>query len=154
MFEVVCHTVQPFSVSSRSTGALREDTKNGCIADYVWRACFTVQRLSTLHVSCFQTFSSKILLHKPLCGERKDTVLYSYLIKLPLVNKIFTHSLMFDRLATSCCVWQIPRGLLPYISHIGMCCPKGYGLWDFLVWKRVCTLPILVWNRVWFSREL
>ena len=21
-------------------------------------------------------------------------------------------------------------------------------------WKRVCTLPILVWNRVWFSREL
>ena len=23
-----------------------------------------------------------------------------------------------------------------------------------LLWKQVCTLPILVWNRVWFSREL
>ena len=28
---------------------------------------------------------------------------------------------------------------------------QGYGIWAFLVWKRVYTLPILVWNRVWFS---
>ena len=32
-----------------------------------------------------------------------------------------------------------------------MCRSKGYGIWAFLVWKRVYTLPILVWNRVWFS---
>ena len=25
----------------------------------------------------------------------------------------------------------------PYISHIGMCCPKGYGSCAVLVWKRV-----------------
>ena len=48
----------------------------------------------------------------------------------------------------------ITRGELPCISYRGMCRPKRYGLRDFLVWKRVYTLPILVWNRVWFSREL
>ena len=35
-----------------------------------------------------------------------------------------------------------------------MCRPIGYGFCAVLVWKRVCTLPILVWNGVWFSREL
>ena len=44
-------------------------------------------------------------------------------------------------------------GALPY-SHIGMCRLIGYGFGAVLVWKRVYTLPILVWNRVWFSREL
>ena len=38
-------------------------------------------------------------------------------------------------------------GVLSYISHIDMCRPKGYG-------KRVHTLPILVWNRVWFWSEI
>ena len=55
--------------------------------------------------------------------------------------------------------WQknnvnIARGVLPYISYIGMCRPIGSGFWAVVVWKRVYTLPILVWNRVWFSREL
>ena len=40
-----------------------------------------------------------------------------------------------------------------YISDIGMCRPKGYGLGAFLVWKKVYTLPILVRNQVWFCRE-
>ena len=44
-------------------------------------------------------------------------------------------------------------GVLPY-SHIGMFRLIGYGFGAVLVWKRVYTLPILVWNRVWFSREL
>ena len=44
-------------------------------------------------------------------------------------------------------------GVLPY-SHIGMCRLIGYGFGAVLVWKRVYTLPILVWNRVWFSRNL
>ena len=35
-----------------------------------------------------------------------------------------------------------------------MCRPIGDGFGAVLVWKRVYTLPILVWNRVWFSREL
>ena len=26
-----------------------------------------------------------------------------------------------------------PGGVLPYISHIGMCCPKGYNFLAFLV---------------------
>ena len=30
---------------------------------------------------------------------------------------------------------------VPYISHIGMCRPKGYSFWTFLVWERVYTLP-------------
>ena len=34
-------------------------------------------------------------------------------------------------------------------------CAAPWGrLLSFLVWKGVNTLPILVWNRVWFSREL
>ena len=45
-------------------------------------------------------------------------------------------------------------GVLPYINHIGMCRPKGWGFCTILVWKRVYTLSILVWNLVWFSREL
>ena len=43
--------------------------------------------------------------------------------------------------------------VLPYWSYIVMCCPTGF-LRHFAVWKRVYTLPILLWNRVWFSREL
>ena len=35
-----------------------------------------------------------------------------------------------------------------------MCRPKGYGFCAVLVWLLVYILPILVWNRVWFSREL
>ena len=44
-------------------------------------------------------------------------------------------------------------GELPHISHIGMCRPIGWGFCAVLVWKRVYTLSILVWNRVWFSRK-
>ena len=46
------------------------------------------------------------------------------------------------------------EGVLPYISHIGMCRPIKLGFCAVLVRKRVYTLPILVWHRVWFSREL
>ena len=35
-----------------------------------------------------------------------------------------------------------------------MCRPKGWGFCTILVWKRVYTLSILVWNLVWFSKEL
>ena len=42
------------------------------------------------------------------------------------------------------------RGVLPYISHIGMYRPKGRVFGPF--WSEN-TLPILVWNRVWFSRD-
>ena len=35
-----------------------------------------------------------------------------------------------------------------------MCRPIGSGFCAVLVWKRVNTLLILVWNRVWFSGEL
>ena len=45
-------------------------------------------------------------------------------------------------------------GLLPYINYINMCRSIGWGFWAVLVWKRVYTLPILVWNRVWFLRGL
>ena len=44
-------------------------------------------------------------------------------------------------------------GVLPYISP-GMCCPNGSGFRAILVWKRVYTLPILVWNRYGFLGEL
>ena len=33
------------------------------------------------------------------------------------------------------------------ISYIGMCCPMGWGRVGY-------TLPIFVWNHVWFLREL
>ena len=43
----------------------------------------------------------------------------------------------------------------PSLSHMVCTSPKGVVFGPFLVWKRVYTLPILVWNRpVWFSREL
>ena len=38
--------------------------------------------------------------------------------------------------------------------YVGMCRPIGLSFCAVLVWKWVYTLPILVWNRVWFSREL
>ena len=44
------------------------------------------------------------------------------------------------------------REKLLYIGHIGICRPKGYGFWPEN--GGVYILPILVWNRVWFSREL
>ena len=52
--------------------------------------------------------------------------------------------------------WSVllTRGLLPYISYIGMSRPIGSRFCAVLVWKRVYTLPILVCNRVWFSRVL
>ena len=45
-------------------------------------------------------------------------------------------------------------GVLPYINYIDVCRPIGLGFWAVLVWKRVYTLSILVWNRVLFSRDL
>ena len=41
---------------------------------------------------------------------------------------------------------KIPEGggVLPYISHIGMCGPKGCGFLAVLVWNRVYILTILV----------
>ena len=39
-----------------------------------------------------------------------------------------------------------PGGVPPHVSHICTCRLKGYKFWDFLVWKRVYTLPILVWE--------
>ena len=41
-------------------------------------------------------------------------------------------------------------GVLPYISYIAMCGPKGYGVSAVLVINRVSILAILVMNRVWF----
>ena len=32
--------------------------------------------------------------------------------------------------------------------------PHREGVCAVSVWKRIYTLPILIWNRVWFSREL
>ena len=40
------------------------------------------------------------------------------------------------------------------LRYIGMCSPIGSGDCAVLVWKRVYTLPILVWIRVWFSQVL
>ena len=45
-------------------------------------------------------------------------------------------------------------GVLPHVSYMGMCRPIGWGFCAVLVWRWVYTLPILVWNRVWFSGEL
>ena len=50
-----------------------------------------------------------------------------------------------------------PGGVLPYLSHIGMCPPSSRVFAPFFglkFKKQVYTLAILVWNRVWFSREL
>ena len=46
-----------------------------------------------------------------------------------------------------------PGGYSPTKATIICAAPWGR-LLSFLVWKGVNTLPILVWNRVWFSREL
>ena len=43
-------------------------------------------------------------------------------------------------------------GVTPWCNP-SMCRPIGWGFCAVLVWKRVYTLPILVWNRVWFLRE-
>ena len=48
---------------------------------------------------------------------------------------------------------RVRGGVLPDMSHIGMCHPKGYGFCLVLVWKRVEILTILIWNRR-FTKEL
>ena len=45
-------------------------------------------------------------------------------------------------------------GVFPYIGHIGMCRPYRIGFLHRFDLKRAYTWPILVWNWVWFSREL
>ena len=48
------------------------------------------------------------------------------------------------------------RGIILFVSHKGMCRPKGYA-WFAPYWSengyKLC-LCILVWNRVWFLRKL
>ena len=55
-------------------------------------------------------------------------------------------------------LWLIDTRVPPYISHIRICLgmfhPSGFGFCSVSVQKQVYTLLILVWNRVWFSREL
>lgn len=34
----------------------------------------------------------------------------------------------------------------PYMGNRGMCRPKGYGFWAFLVWNRVCFSLDLAWH--------
>lgn len=36
--------------------------------------------------------------------------------------------------------------VLPYMGDRGMCRPKGYGFWAFLVWNRVCFSLDLAWH--------
>ena len=45
-------------------------------------------------------------------------------------------------------------GVFPYIGHIGICRPHRIGFLHRFDLKRAYTWPILVWNWVWFSREL
>ena len=45
-------------------------------------------------------------------------------------------------------------GVFPYIGHIGICCSHRIGFLHRFDLKQVYTWPILVWNWVWFSREL
>ena len=40
------------------------------------------------------------------------------------------------------------RGVLLYISYMGMCRPKGYCFGAVLVLNRVIDFAFLVWNRV------
>ena len=55
-------------------------------------------------------------------------------------------------------IWaQTRRVVLPYIRHIGMCRqpkPKGVVFTPFWSENGFYALPIFVWNRVWFWREL
>ena len=46
--------------------------------------------------------------------------------------------------------WPGLRGILPYMGHVGMCSPKGYGFSAISVINKVSILAILVRNRVWF----
>ena len=42
-----------------------------------------------------------------------------------------------------CCHYSSPPqgwGVIPYIGYIGMCGPKGYGIWTVLVINRVSNL--------------
>ena len=45
-------------------------------------------------------------------------------------------------------------GVFPYIGYIGMCRPHRIGFLHRFDLKRTYTWPILVWNWVWFLREL
>ena len=42
---------------------------------------------------------------------------------------------------------RLSAGVLPYVSLLGMCRPKGHGFCAVLAWKRVLNLPILALER-------
>ena len=52
--------------------------------------------------------------------------------------------------------YHVSREVVLYISHIGVCSPKAYRFLAAFWSENRCrlTLPILVWSRVWFLREL
>ena len=59
----------------------------------------------------------------------------------------YGHPLNTDTLLWTVCSVPRGQGVLPYINHTGMFRPRGYGFCAVLVWKRVQTLPVLVWKR-------
>ena len=52
------------------------------------------------------------------------------------MTKMLTHSLLVNYRYLP----PPPRGVLPYMSYIGMCGPKGYGFSAVLVINRVSSL--------------
>ena len=76
-------------------------------------------------------------------------VLHSFAWRNIDLKIMLSHAQRLSYMPSFCPEW----GVLPYISHIGMCHPIRWGFCAVLVWKRVYTLPILVWNRKWVSRE-
>ena len=76
-------------------------------------------------------------------------VLHSFAWRNIDLKIMLSHAQRLSYMSSFCPEW----GVLPYISHIGMCRSIRWGFCAVLVWKQVYTLPILVWNRKWVSRE-
>ena len=75
-----------------------------------------------------------------------------------LVNQIEGYHKNFFLLGKQCELsprgWRGGGEVLPYICHIGMCRPKGWGFGPFLSENGYRLGPFWTGVRVWFSREL
>ena len=82
------------------------------------------------------------------------TVTYFYLVPLaPILDKCVPFLFLLLLFCTDIYVQCDGVGGDIYVSHIGICHPKGKGfalLWSENGYRQL----IFMWNRVWFSREL
>ena len=78
---------------------------------------------------------------------------HSYLFIKHYFNQKCLRHLLFSFFCTQY-YSKSPRGVLPYMGHIGMCCCEGYGFKAVYSSIRYINQSVWVWNRLSFFTKL